>query len=83
MSEGLQLSPTMLWWSKRRPGVSIVPGASSMLSSANSEKICADDEVSRPLLVRPSTAPPSVVLWLLALGSSSFCCIHSLPRVRV
>ncbi|SST07691.1 Uncharacterised protein [Acinetobacter baumannii] len=61
----------------------MVPGISSMLSSANSEKIRAEELLLRFFPARPGIEPPSSVFWVLELGSSSFCSVHSLPRVRV
>ena len=52
-----------------------------MLSSANTEKIRDDEVLLRLVLVSPATLPPAVVVWVLALGSSSLDSTHSVPRV--
>ncbi|SAJ31054.1 Uncharacterised protein [Enterobacter cloacae] len=78
--DGLQLLPTMVWWSKRRAGVSMVLSVSSMLFSANREKISAEVYGLRSSLM-PGMVPPC---WVCVKEVESFmrCWFHSVPSVR-
>lgn len=66
LSDGLQLSPTISWWSDAGPG----SGAcrETVRCSAKTEKIRADDVLLRLVLVRPATLPPALVVWCWRWG---------------